>query len=68
MTELQIMMQGMSEEQRERIHKQADRLEVYFSTNEDVYMKDKDEQWAEGMFDEGESEEYLTKVDKGVQL
>lgn len=27
-----------------------------------------DEQWVEGIFDEVDSEEYLTKVDKGVQL
>ena len=42
MTELQIMMQGMTEEQQERIYKQADRLEAYFDTNGDVHMKDTD--------------------------
>ena len=45
MTELDLLLKDCTEEQRERIHKQADRLEVYFNTNGDVYMKDKDEGW-----------------------
>ena len=44
MTELQIMMSGMSEERKQRIMDKADRLEVYFK-DEVVYMKDKDEGW-----------------------
>jgi len=68
MTELQIMMQGMSEERKQLIQEKADRMELYFNTAGVLFMKDKDEQWVEGMFDEGKSEEYLTKVGKGVQL
>lgn len=45
MTELDLLLKGYSEEQRERVYKQADRLEVYFNTNGDVCMKDKDEGW-----------------------
>lgn len=45
MTELELLLKDCTEEQRERIHKQADRLEVYFNTNGDVCMKDKDEGW-----------------------
>lgn len=66
--ELELMMQGMSEERKQSIRDKADRMEVYFNTAGVMFMKDKDEQWAEGMFDEGDSEEYLTKLDKGVQL
>lgn len=69
MTELDILMQGMSEERKREILDRADRMEAYFNTAGVLFMKDKDEQWAEGVFDEGESkDEYLTKVDKGVQL
>ena len=68
MSELEIMMQGMSEERKQSIRDKADRMEVYFNTNGVLFMKDKDEQWVEGMFDEGDSEEYLTKLDKGVKL
>lgn len=68
MTELQILMQGMSEERKQLIQEKADRMEAYFNTAGVLFMKDKDEQWVEGMFDEGDSGEYLTKVDKGVQL
>lgn len=45
MTELDLLLKDCTEEQRERIHKQADRLEVYFNTNGGVCMKDKDEGW-----------------------
>mgnify|MGYP006365087201 FL=1 len=48
MTELEIMMSGMSEERKKRIRDKADRLEVFFK-DEVVYMKDKDEEWCEGM-------------------
>ena len=44
MTELEIMMSGMSEERKQRIRDKADRLEVFFK-DEVVYMKDKDEGW-----------------------
>ena len=75
--ELELMMQGMSEERKQSIRDKADRMELYFNTAEVLFMKDKDEQWVEGIFDEGcdrkspnkgKSEEYLTKLDKGVQL
>ena len=68
MSELELMMQGMSEERKQSIRDKADRMEVYFNTAGVMFKKDKDEQWVEGMFGQGESEEYLTKVDKGVQL
>ena len=42
MTELQIMMSCMSEEQKQRIMDKADRLEVFFK-DDVLYMKDKDE-------------------------
>ena len=45
MTELDLLLKDCSEEQRERVYKQADRLEVYFNPDEDMYMKDKDEGW-----------------------
>ena len=66
--ELELMMQGMSEERKQSIRDKADRMEAYFNTAGVLFMKDEDEQWVEGMFDEGKSEEYLTKADKGVQL
>ena len=47
-TELEIMMSGMSEERKQLIRDKADRLEVYFK-DEVVYMKDKDEEWCDGM-------------------
>ena len=53
MTELQIMMSGMSEERKQRILDKADRLEVFFK-DEVVYMKDKDEGW-DGMLPEGDA-------------
>lgn len=52
-TELQIMMSGMSEERKQRIRDKADRLEVYFK-DEVVYMKDKDEGW-DGMLPKGDT-------------
>lgn len=51
-TELQIMMSGMSEERKQRILDKADRLEVFFK-DEVVYMKDKDEGW-DGMLPNGD--------------
>lgn len=47
-TELQIMMSGMSEERKQRIMDKADRLEILFK-DDVLYMKDKDEGW-DGMF------------------
>ena len=41
-------MSGMSEERKQRIRDKADRLEVFFK-DEVVYMKDKDEEWCDGM-------------------
>lgn len=67
----------MSPERKQAIRDKADRMELYFNTAGVLFMKDKDEQWVEGMFDEGwdgkrpnkgDSEVYLTKVDKGVRL
>ena len=46
--ELELMMSGMSEEQKQRIRDKADRLEVFFK-DDVVYMKDKDEEWCDGM-------------------
>ena len=68
MTELENMLQGLSSEQQQVIRDKADRMEAYFNTAGVLFMKDKDEQWVDGIFDEGDSEEYLTKVDKGVEL
>ena len=48
MSELEITMSSMSEECKQRIRDKADRLEVYFK-DEVVYMKDKDEEWCNGM-------------------
>ena len=48
MKELDIMMSGMSEEQKQRIRDKADRLEVLFK-GDVLYMKDKDEEWCDGM-------------------
>lgn len=68
MCELELMMVNMSPERQQAIRDKADRMELYFNTAGVLFMKDKDEQWVEGMFNEGDSEEYLTKVDMGVQL
>ena len=46
--ELELMMSGMSEEQKQRIRDKADRLEMLFK-DDVVYMKDKDEEWCDGM-------------------
>ena len=53
MTELEVMMSGMSEEQKQRIIDKADRLEIFFK-DEVVYMKDKDEGW-DGMLPKGDA-------------
>lgn len=68
MCELENMLRGLSPEQQQAIRDKADRMELYFNTAGVLFMKDKDEQWVEGMFNEGDSGDYLTKVDKGVQL
>lgn len=68
MCELELMMANMPPEQQQTIRDKADRMEAYLNTAGVLFMKDKDEQWAEGIFNEGDSEGYLTKVDKGVQL
>ena len=48
MKELDIMMSGMSEEQKQRIIDKADRLELFFK-DDVVYVKDKDEEWCDGI-------------------
>lgn len=62
------MLQGLSPERKQAIRDKADRMEAYFNTAGVMFIKDKDEDWVEGMFDEGDCPDYLTKVDKGVQL
>ena len=47
-SELDVMMSGMSEEHKQRILDKADRLEVLFK-DDVLYMKDKDEEWCDGM-------------------
>ena len=42
------MLSGMPEEQKQRILDKADRLEVFFK-DDVLYMKDKDEEWCDGM-------------------
>lgn len=64
MTELENMLRGLSPERQQAIRDKADRMEAYFNTAGVLFMKDKDEQWVEGMFDEGESKEDLTVVFK----
>lgn len=49
MKELDIMMSGMSEEQKQRIRDKADRLEVFFK-DEVVCMKDKEENYVGKVF------------------
>ena len=68
MCELEIMLQGLPPEHQQAIRDKADRMEAYFNTTGVLFMKDKDEQWVDGIFDEGDLEEYLTKVDKGCLL
>ena len=46
--ELELMMSDMSEEQKQRIRDKADRLEIFFK-DDVLYMKDKDEEWCDGM-------------------
>ena len=41
-------MSGMSEDCKQHIMDKADRLEAYFK-DEVLYMKDKDEEWCNGM-------------------
>ena len=48
MKELEAMMSGMTEERKQRILDKADRLEAYFK-DDVLYMKDKDEEWCDGM-------------------
>lgn len=68
MSELDVLMQGMSEERKKEILDKADRMEVYFNTAGVLFMKDKDEEWVEGIFDNEGKDEYLTKLDKGQAL
>lgn len=49
--ELELMLSRLSPEEQERIRAKADSLEVIFKGNI-VYMKDKDEDWCDGMFDD----------------
>ena len=63
MKELEVMLSGMPEEQKQRIRDKADRLEVFFK-DEVVYMKDKDEEWVEGMLQDGERLDDFTKLSK----
>ena len=46
--ELELMLSGMPEEQKQRIRDKANRLEVFFK-DDVVYVKDKDEEWCDGM-------------------
>ena len=46
--EFELMMSGMSEECKQRIRDKADRLEVFFK-DDVLYIKDKDEEWCDGM-------------------
>ena len=48
MKELGVMLSGIPEEQKQRIRDKADRLEVFFK-DDVLYMKDKDEEWCDGM-------------------
>ena len=48
MKELEVMLSGMPEEQKQRIRDKADRLEVFFK-DDVLYMKDKDEEWCNGL-------------------
>lgn len=47
--ELDLMLAKLSPEEQERIRAKADSLEVLFKDNI-LYMKDKDEEWCDGMF------------------
>ena len=48
MKELKVMLSGTTEERKQRILDKADRLEVFFK-DDVLYMKDKDEEWCDGM-------------------
>lgn len=63
--ELEMMLKGLPEDRQKAIREKADRLEVYFNTQGVVMMKDKDEQWCEGMLQDGESMSDFTKLPKG---
>lgn len=60
LSELDIMMSGMSEERKQRIRDKADRLEVFFK-DEVVYMKDKEEGW-DGMLSEDDVSYYENTI------
>lgn len=64
MCELENMLKGLSPERQQAIRDKADRMEAYFNTAGVLFMKDKNEQWVEGMFDEGDSESDLVKLEK----
>lgn len=59
-----MMLKGLPEDRQRAIREKADRLEVYFNTAGVVMMKDKDEQWVEGMLQDGESIDDFTKLGK----
>ena len=63
MKELEVMLSGMAEEQKQRIRDKADRLEVFFK-DDVLYMKDKDEEWCDGMLQDGERLDDFTKLSK----
>ena len=63
MKELEVMLSGMTEEQKQRIRDKADRLEVFFK-DDVLYMKDKDEEWCDGMLQDGERLDDFTKLSK----
>ena len=62
--ELELMLEGLPEDRQRAIREKADRLEVYFNTAGVVMMKDKDEQWVEGMLQDGESIDDFAKLSK----
>lgn len=51
MTELEIMLQGLPEERQKAIREKADRMEAYINSQGVLLMKDKDEEWVDGMKD-----------------
>ena len=61
-SELELMINGMSDECKQSIRDKADKLEVYFS-DDVVFMKDKDEEWIDSML-YGLKESNLTKLNK----
>jgi len=64
MCELENMLQGLSPERQQAIRDKADRMELYFNTVGVLFMKDKNEHWVEGTFDEGESESDLAGLER----